>query len=159
MANNTAQPVDIFGLILAEMAHKWRRVLDQRLRPGGLSQSTWRTLYYAKRAETGILQKDLAVDIGIEGPSLVRILDLLEEDGLISRQVSVADRRGKIIRVTAKGEAILQEVQAVADDVRHEMLEGLSSADLTTCLDVFERIDNNVTQMMPGKNANNAPNN
>lgn len=143
-----------FGFIIADMAHKWRRVVDQRLRPKGLSQSTWRTLYYVQRAETGILQKDLAVAIGIEGPSLVRLIDILEGDGLISREVSATDRRGKIIRLTTKGELAFRESQIIADEVRKDMLAGISADELSTCLDIFARIENNAAQYVPGKDGN-----
>ncbi|MEJ2380719.1 MAG: MarR family transcriptional regulator, partial [Gammaproteobacteria bacterium] len=37
---------DVFGMILAETALIWRTMLDQRLKPFGLSQAKWRVLLH-----------------------------------------------------------------------------------------------------------------
>jgi MarR family transcriptional regulator for hemolysin len=135
-----------FGLKLVEMAHRWRRVLDERLRPSGLSQASWRTLFHTARMGGGILQKDLAIAIGIEGPSLVRLLDNLEQDGLIERRAAANDRRGKTVHLTPSGHARQRELAAIADEVRAQLLVGTSAAELMTCMDVFERIRGNAEQ-------------
>jgi MarR family transcriptional regulator for hemolysin len=122
------------------MAHRWRRVLDDFLRPTGLSQSTWRTLFHLASLGDGILQKDLAIAIGIEGPSLVRLLDNLEKDGLIERRAAANDRRGKTLHLTELGRARHREVMAIADEVRAQLLEGSSEAEIRTCLTVFDHI-------------------
>ena len=114
MKRNRDQLVGAFGLELVEMAHKWRRLLDTRLRPEGLSQATWRTLFFVSRATNGIQQKDLAVAIGIEGPSLVRLLDRLESEGLLERQISPEDRRGKIVDLTELGRNRVLDIHGVA---------------------------------------------
>ncbi|UPG70899.1 hypothetical protein MVG78_09605 [Roseomonas gilardii subsp. gilardii] len=44
----------------------------------GLSDGTWRPLLYLGRMGGGIRQTDLAGALGIEGASLVRLLDALE---------------------------------------------------------------------------------
>ena len=149
-AKKRQELVEVFGLLLADMAHKWRRVLDQRLKPKGLSQATWRTIYYVQLAGTGILQKDLAIAIGIEGPSLVRLLDSLENDGLLMRRPSPNDRRGKIILLTPEGESKYQEFRDIADAVRKELLHGISGENLGACLDVLTQIGGNADRIGPG---------
>ena len=147
MKRNRDQLVGAFGLELVEMAHKWRRLLDTRLRPEGLSQATWRTLFFVSRATNGIQQKDLAVAIGIEGPSLVRLLDRLESEGLLERQISPEDRRGKIVDLTELGENRVLEIQGVAEGVRLELLDGITADRLATCLHVFECIKRNAERV------------
>lgn len=139
-----------FGLRLVQMAHRWRRVLDAALRPTGLSQSTWRTLLHLAHMGDGILQKDLAVGIGIEGPSLVRLLDNLEKDGLIERRAAATDRRGKTLHLTPGGRARLHAVMAIADDVRAQLLEGSSDADIVVCLKVFADVRANAEALIVG---------
>jgi len=131
-----------FGLKLVAMAHRWRRVLDERLRPTGLSQAQWRTLLNVGR-KGGMLQKDLAVALGIEGPSLVRLLDRLEADGLIERRAAATDRRGKTVHLTPEGQARERALARIADEVRVQLLEGTSDAELVKCMEVFERIGAN----------------
>jgi MarR family transcriptional regulator for hemolysin len=149
-AKKRQELVEVFGLLLADMAHKWRRVLDQRLKPKGLSQATWRTIYYVQLAGTGILQKDLAIAIGIVGPSLVRLLDSLEDDGLLVRRPTPNDRRGKIILLTPEGEAKYQEFRDIADAAREELLHGISGENLGACLDVLTQIGGNADHIGSG---------
>ena len=129
-----------FSLHLVHMAHRWRRVLDAALRPVGLSQSTWRALVHLVHMGDGILQKDLAIGMGIEGPSLVRLLDNLEKDGLIERRANALDRRAKALHLTALGRARHREVTTIADGVRAQLLANSSEADILTCLKVFDEV-------------------
>ena len=128
-----------FGLSLIGMSQRWRRVLDERLRPEGMTLATWRTLVSVSRAG-GVMQKDLAASIGIEGPSLVRLLDALERDGMIERREAEADRRGKTVHMTADGEARLKSVQNVQERVRTQLLKNVTDDELRICQDVFQRV-------------------
>lgn len=128
-----------FGLSLIGMSQRWRRVLDERLRPAGMTVATWRTLVFVSRGG-GIMQKELAGAIGIEGPSLVRLLDTLERDGLIQRRAALADRRGKTVHITEAGEACLKNVQGVQEELRDQLLKDITDDELQLCQDVFRRV-------------------
>ena len=131
-----------FGQSLMDLSNRWRRAVDAELRPLGLSQATWRTLVFVAHGD-GLLQKDLAYRLGIEGPSLVPLLDTLESGGLIELQVSATDRRGKTIHMTKAGERTIGEIKAVAEEVGAALLEGVSAEDMETCLSVFEAVRRN----------------
>lgn len=137
-----AQPLEqmAFELGLVDLAHRWRRVVDDRLRPLGLSQATWRTLYFVSQAGDEIFQKDLAFAIGIEGPSLVHLLDSLEKIGLIERQVSTTDRRAKAVQLTQAGKTRVIEIRNILEQVRGTLLRDLSKDQLDICLGVFDII-------------------
>ena len=77
---------DLFGLELGLLARWWRSKLDERLRPLGLSQARWTALWHLARGGDGLTQKQLARAVGVEGPSMVRVLDALERDGLVERR-------------------------------------------------------------------------
>ncbi len=128
-----------FGLSLIGMSQRWRRVLDERLRPEGMTLATWRTLVSVSRAG-GVMQKDLAAALGIEGPSLVRLLDALEGDGLTLRREAASDRRGKTVHLTEAGETCLNDVQGVQEAVRTQLLNNVSDEELRVCHDVFQRV-------------------
>jgi MarR family transcriptional regulator for hemolysin len=50
-------------------------------------------------------QLDLARSLGIEGPTLTRHLDNMEQSGFVSRQPSETDRRAVRVEITEVGEA------------------------------------------------------
>lgn len=129
-----------FGPSLLELSNRWRRAIDGELRPLGLSQATWRTLVFVSRAGNGYLQKDLAYRLGIEGPSLVPLLDALEEGGLIERRVAPSDRRGKTIHLTEPGKKTIRRIQIIADQVQKSLLKGISAEEIRSCMGIFDTI-------------------
>ncbi|MBO9518870.1 MAG: MarR family transcriptional regulator [Porphyrobacter sp.] len=81
-------------------------------------------------------QVDIAKRLRIEGPTMTRMLDTLEKDGLVERLPDPGDRRSKLLRLTREGETALQEIFEIADTLRTRLLEGLP-ADKMDELDEF----------------------
>src|SRR3954467_15058952 len=71
-------------------------------------------------------QLDLARSLDIEGPTLTRHLDNLEQNGLVRRQRSEADRRAVRVELTAAGEAAHKEMLAAVVTFNRRLLEGIS---------------------------------
>jgi len=132
--------VDSFGIVLFDAARAWRLKLDQRLRPLGLSQAKWRTILAVFRAGEGIAQKDLAERLGIEGPTLVRLLDRLAADEWIERRDCPQDRRSKRVYLLPRARETIRQIDAIAAELRAELLSGLSDKDLKTSFQVLEAI-------------------
>src|SRR5579871_1146066 len=86
---------DGFGSLVARAARQWRREVDRRLQPFGLTEATWLPLIYLARAKAPMRQKDLAAALTLDGSSVVRLLDALEASRLIERREEGADRRAK----------------------------------------------------------------
>lgn len=135
------------GFALGEATHLWRQTLDRRLRPLGLSQATWRTLFHLERRGEGISQRALAELMGIEGPSLVRLLDSLERDDLVERRPAVHDRRANTLHLTAKARPLLAALHRVADEVRNELLGGVDESELQIATQVLLAISANAERM------------
>lgn len=138
-ADNFSDP-SRFGAALAETARVWRMRLDQRLRPLGLSQAKWRALLNLARDGEGMTQKALAERLGIEGPSLVGLLDRLAADGWVERLVCPQDRRVRRIYLTAKARSTLEEIEAVATQLRRELFGDIPEEELRRCQEVLRRI-------------------
>jgi len=120
------------GVLMQDTARAWRLKLDQRLRPLGLSQAKWRALVLAKRAGDGVSQKDLAELLGVEGPTLVRLLDRLEADGWVERRMCEHDRRSRRIHLSQNANAMLAKIEAIAAELRRELLADMGDDDLAT---------------------------
>ncbi|MFL6531222.1 MAG: MarR family winged helix-turn-helix transcriptional regulator [Chthoniobacterales bacterium] len=131
---------DEFGLVLFSTARTWRTKLDQRLRPLGLSQGKWRTLMHLSRGGDQLTQKEIAEHMGIEEPTLVGLLNRLEADGWIKREESPNDRRCKIVHLQRRSKSVLDEIFSAAHELRDEVLEEVSSADLATCMRVLKQV-------------------
>lgn len=144
------EPADIreeFGFKLIHLARRWRMKLDQQMRQEGLTQAQWSTLVYLARGANGMLQKDLACHMGIEGPTLVRLLDNLQQSNLVERRAAVNDRRGKTVHLTSQAYQILTKFEQVAQTIRTGLLTGVSDESLEQCLNSFQQIIDNVNTL------------
>ncbi len=137
------QPTDF---LLSRATRSWRRLLDLELRPQGVTYATWVTLAYLRRGGDGLLQKDLAQLLAIEAPTLVRMLDRLEREGLVDRRPVESDRRAKTVHLTPEAHKVLGTFDAIAGRMREHLLAGISNEELATTHQVLTRIVANAEQ-------------
>jgi MarR family transcriptional regulator for hemolysin len=116
------------GLVLA--GRRWRSLLDERLRPTGQSSARMETMAAILNSPPLSPQVDIAKRLKIEGPTLTRMIDTLEKDGLVERVPDPADRRTKQLRVTQDGESALEGVFAITDEMRARLLDGFSDDEI-----------------------------
>jgi MarR family transcriptional regulator, transcriptional regulator for hemolysin len=128
------------GAQIAQAARLWRRVVDHRMRPFGLTEATWLPLLHLARGSAAMRQKELAASLSLDSSSVVRLLDALETAGLIERREDGADRRAKAIVLTRLGRTTVAKVERVAQQVRGDALNGLSGDELATASHVLEHV-------------------
>jgi MarR family transcriptional regulator for hemolysin len=138
------------GLLVARLARLWRRQADQALADHGLSQATAHPLRVLSGRGKCLRQGALADELGIEGPSLVRLIDLLQSEGLVERREDPTDRRAKTLHLTPKGEAKAEEINRVLRRVRADLLRDISSEDLAVTYDVLQRIEQRAVRLQEG---------
>ena len=112
---------------LVLVARKWRSLTDERLRMVGQSSARMEALAAIMNSPWPSSQIDIAKRLRIEGPTMTRMLDTLEADGLVERIADPSDRRSKHLRLTEAGEAVLEEVFGIVDDLRDRLIAGLES--------------------------------
>lgn len=138
-----------FAAILHRSAALWRTTLDERLRPRGMSYTTWRTLWILRTAEASYNQRSLAERLGIETPTLVRILDRMESLGLLKRTADSHDRRQKHIEIMPAGLKLSEEIEGEVVAVRNRMLAGIKASELQIGITLLERILKNGADTEP----------
>ena len=129
-----------FGMQLAQMSRGWRAELDRRLAGLGLSQARWLVLLHLARFEQAPTQRELAQSVGVEGPTLARLLDSLEGQGLVQRQAVVEDRRAKKIVLCAPALPLIEQIETIATQLRHEPFQRVGGADAKVCMRVHGHI-------------------
>ncbi len=125
-------------LLLA--GRRWRRLADMAADAHGISEAKALPLVLIARMGGEPRQNVLADALGIEGPSLVRLLDQLCAAGLVRRREDVTDRRAKVLSLTPAGEAVVAGIEADLDRLRETVFTGVSAADLEAGLRVFAAI-------------------
>jgi MarR family transcriptional regulator, transcriptional regulator for hemolysin len=130
---------------LVLVARRWRSLLDERLRLIGQSSARMEALGAIMNSPALSAQVNIAKRLKIEGPTMTRMLDTLEADGLVERLPDPSDRRTKQLRLTTEGERALEEIFTIADELRGRLLDGMP-ADKIDELNAFlglltERLD------------------
>ncbi|BAI74594.1 transcriptional regulator (plasmid) [Azospirillum sp. B510] len=132
-----------FGLHLFRASHLWRRAANAVLADSGLSTSAIAPLMLLAELGDGLRQRELAEEMGVEGPSLVRLLDGLEAAGLLKRREDPCDRRAKTLHMTDAGRELLLRMNEALNDVRQRLMAGVTEADLAACFRVLSIIEAN----------------
>ena len=128
------------GITISRTARTWRTKLDERLSLLGLTQARWLVLMHLSRMGGESLQKELAFVVGVEGPTLVRVLDGLERIGLVQRLGVEGDKRARLIRLTPKADSVISDIMRIGIKLRGEALAGISDEDLESFFRVLEAI-------------------
>ncbi|WP_338665667.1 MarR family transcriptional regulator [Pararoseomonas sp. SCSIO 73927] len=127
-------------ILIAATARHWRRAVNRRLEPFGLSEATWLPLIRLARAPAPMRQKELALSLSLDGSSVVRLLDSLEAAGLVERRGAGTDRRAKAIVLTEAGRSLASRVEEVSAAMRDEAMAGLTEAEIDAAHRVMTRI-------------------
>lgn len=128
---------------LSLVNRKLRAVFDGRVKERGLTLPRARALFALTRKD-GLNQRELADELDIETPTLVRLLDGMEKQGFIERRVEASDRRAKQIHMTAFGRTVADDILRLADEIRAEVLQGVDVAEVAVALKVVRTIADNV---------------
>ncbi|MBB4095787.1 MarR family transcriptional regulator [Ochrobactrum pecoris] len=136
-----------FGIRFSLLARRWRRALDIRLADAGLTDATWVPLIHLHQTGGGLTQKELAALVGIDGSSLVRLLDILCRQGLAERRIDERDSRARLVHLTEQGQKRVAEIRQELAKGEQEMLADLSDEDIATMLRSFDSIEYRLTQM------------
>ena len=129
-----------FANALHGTARAWRQAIDRRLKYLGMSQASWMTIAVAANAREPLSQSELADSLGVEGATMVAMVDRLVKAGLVKREPSTADRRIKRVVVTEAGYRLFGTVKTEAALVRKELLAQLDPQKLEAAADVLEAL-------------------
>jgi MarR family transcriptional regulator for hemolysin len=120
-------------------------VLDQRLAQQGFSDISWVSLIHLDESGGGLTQKELAERVGIDGSSLVRLVDRLEERGHLERRSDGTDRRAKRLFLTESGLQAAAELRQTVLAVERELLRDLGDDELEVILAALGRLQTRLT--------------
>ncbi|ARP82199.1 MarR family transcriptional regulator [Bordetella genomosp. 8] len=127
----------------------YRAAADKALADYGLSQATAWPVIWLGRLGDGVRQGVLADAMGVEGPSVVRLVDQLEAAGLLERREDPLDRRAKTLHMTQAGHALRARVEEMLVHLRRQVFRGVDAADAEACVRVFESIKVSLAHIEP----------
>ena len=138
---------DRLGFLMVTLTRQWRRFVEEQLAASGLTDATWTPLLHLRAWGDGVTQKELAERVGLDGSSLVRLLDILEGKGWVERRADPADRRSKRIFLTEEGNTAVDSIRATMLQAELSMLQDLDDAEVEAMLGGVQKIRSRIDQM------------
>ena len=132
---------------LTRLTRRWRQVLDVEAQTVGLTDASWRPLLHLNLLGDGIRQKDLAASVGIEGPSLVRLLDTLVAKGLIERSEDATDRRAKLLSLTTDGRAVAVRIRETVTSLENKLMNSFGDYEIAQAAAFIQRLEATAHEM------------
>ncbi|EHJ58820.1 MarR family winged helix-turn-helix transcriptional regulator [Novosphingobium pentaromativorans] len=105
-----------------------RRSFDQRAREIGVTRPQWQVLSVLSRRE-GIKQAELAEILEVEPITAGRMIDRMQDAGLVERRADPADRRAWRLFLTPQGQNRVGELGPLSEEISDLALTGVSDAD------------------------------
>ena len=133
------------GLMLADTSRMLRRSFDVRARGIGVTRAQWQVLTTLLRHE-GVNQGGLAELLDVEPITVCRMVDRLQEAGLVERRADPADRRSWRLFLTSRAHDLLAELRPLADALIEDALSGIAQGDRVQLRDLLDRIRDNLSQ-------------
>lgn len=135
---------DSIGFMLGDASRLLRRRFDQYARVLGVTRPQWQVLFALSRLE-GTNQGALADHLEVEAITLGRMVDRLQDAGLVERRADPADRRAWRLYLTDKARPLLESMRAVGNRVLEEALAGLDEHERAMLADLLTRIRGNLS--------------
>lgn len=123
---------------LTQASRAYKSMADKVASQYSLSQATaLPVLILGRLGQDGVRPGVLAEALGLEASSLVRVVDLLIESGLIERHEDPQDRRAKLLQLTADGKTRAQQMEEALIPFRRNLFAGFPQTDIDACLRVL----------------------
>ncbi len=129
-----------FSMALHNTARIWRQAIDRRLKDVGVGQAGWMAIAKIAKSKEALSQIELANRLGVEGPTVVSLVDRLVKAGYVQRLPSETDRRIKHVVLTEAGLQLYGKVRTAADSYRKELLDGIDRVRLQAATELLEEL-------------------
>jgi DNA-binding MarR family transcriptional regulator len=134
--------MDTIPFEIGETAHSLRKAFDRLAVGLGVTRAQWKVLFKLSRTP-GLRQVELADLLDLEPITLCRIVDRLEEAGLVERARDPEDRRAWRLHVTAQAQPLVEKLRAVGDVLVEQAFAGIDPKEIETTRQVLARVRDN----------------
>ena len=130
---------------IGETAHVLRKAFDRLAVGLGVTRAQWKVLFKLTR-KPGMRQVELADMLELEPITLCRIVDRLEEAGLVERSRDPEDRRAWRLHITTKAQPLIEKLQAIGAELVGQAFAGIDPKDIETTRKVLAQARENASR-------------
>lgn len=142
------EPVKPIGFEIRTLSNLIKRTIDNLPSNKGLENITglhrWVIKYLYQHREEDLFQRDLEAVFEMRRSTTTAILQLMEKNGLITRQSVPYDARLKKLVLTPKAIQFHESFSAEIERMEARLKSGLSEEELSTFMGIVERMKKNM---------------
>jgi DNA-binding MarR family transcriptional regulator len=131
---------------IGETSRMLKRHFNRHATSMGATSAQWRAMFRLSR-EPGMKQVELADRLDVEPITAGRIVDRLEEAGLVERRRDPVDRRVWRLYLTDKADPVIERLKIIAEGLLAGAMAGISQDEINVMRLTLERIRQNVGAM------------
>lgn len=137
------------GFEIKTISHLMRRNAENSITMKNVERLTgmhsWIIRYlYDNQNKRDIFQRDIETEFSIRRSTVTEILQLMEKNGLITRESVDYDARLKKIILTPKAIAINETIEKEIDEYEKQLSKGLTQEEISNLISTLEKIKNNI---------------
>ncbi len=129
----------VTGYWVNRLAAAFRTVVDRELKAFDLTRRQVGMLIHVERAAVqgdAPTASDLTRELGVDSTAVTRMIDRLEEKGLLERRADPSDGRRHLIHLTRSAKTLMPKLKGVAQTVEAKFEAGIPAGELET----FQRV-------------------
>ncbi len=143
-----------FTNALQPVKRAWVQAATLMLADFGLPTSlTTALILVSRQGGKGIMQAELAEEVGVNPGGMVRILDQAESVGLLIRRDSSEDRRVKTVHVLPKGRELASRMEEAIAELRATLLGDLPAEDIEGATRLLRSFESRISEHLQRKRA------
>ncbi len=119
----------------------------EEVRPLGATLQIWRVLV-ALRDKDGRRMGDLSATTSIEVSTLTRLVDNMEQKGLVARRRDAQDSRAVLLHVTPAGRQLTRRIVPIAERYEKVALKGFGAAETEALKAALRRLYANMDDLV-----------
>lgn len=133
------------GFIINKTAKALVYAFDQELRKNfGVTFGQWKVMIILTNYDKGLTQKEIADNLGLEGPTLIPVIDKLEKENLVIRKPDLEDRRNNRIFLTEKAHSSLKSMINSAEKIKSIAVKDIPEDDISDTIKTLEKMWQNI---------------
>ncbi|MEM8812755.1 MAG: MarR family winged helix-turn-helix transcriptional regulator [Pseudomonadota bacterium] len=142
MSEEDPDRIDHIGWRLWQAASDWKaRFAESMVAAGHPWYGEARSAVIPFIGPDGVRQQDLVRKIGLTKQAVQQLVDDLERDGILRREPDPVDRRGRVIKFTEEGRAVLRAANRVKRDIESAYRRDLGPRDFETLFHLLGRLE------------------
>lgn len=145
MPYNQFKRGELYSVLTGVASVAIARRLQKNFRQAGLEISVeqWSVLYHLWK-EDGLSQQELCVRSFRDKPSITRLIDNMEKQGLVKRMPSSTDRRVNLVMLTDISRQLKDSTTELANTTMNEGLDGVTIDEIETVKKVLQQVYDNL---------------